>query len=264
MSLEEITQFNTALNNYYKLKNNYESTIENGVSKLRKNTSLSKKEKQIKYEEFKKKCIICGKDGGTIFKQDGNFLIAKCGSTEQPCNLDIQLQKAKYRNILSEMNIINKNINTNKLATINTKLNLLFGFVNEATTIAEFNKLKTSLVNEVKKYKKIYDQYQNIILINDEAIQKKQDLLIYIQNFNELITKFEETKELDTLKDAIDIYLHNIKDTAEKIQKLEYIENYIEVNDDDETVNLIQRNYTPLQLQVPIDSVKNKILAYKI
>ena len=66
------------------------------------------------------------------------------------------------------------------------------------------------------------------------------------------------------LKEALQLYLQNIKDTAEKIQKLEYIENSVEVNDDDETFSLIQRGYSSTELQVPINSVKNKILVYKI
>ena len=264
MSSEESTKFNDALNNYYKLKNKYNSKINKEISKLIKNTSLSKKEKQIKLQQLKNKCIICGKDGGTIFKQDGNILIAKCGNLETPCKLDIQLQKSKYRNIISEMNYINKNININKIATINTKLNLLFGYVNEATTIEEFNKLKVDLIEEVKKYKKIYEQYLNIISINEDVTQKKNDLLISIQNFKDLIIKFEEEKDIYLLKEILDLYLHTIKETAKKIQSLEYINNYIEYNESDNTYHLIQREYRPSQLQVIINSVKNKILVYKI
>jgi len=264
MSLEESTKFNNALNNYYKLKNKYQTIIDKEVSRLVKNSSLSKKEKQQKFQQLKYKCVICGKENGTIFKQEGNILIAKCGNLENPCKLDIQLQRMKYINILSEMNIINKNINANKVSTITTKLNLLFGFVNEATTIEEFNKLKISLIELIKKYKKIYEQYLNIISINEEATQKKRDLLLYIQSFNELITKYEDKKDIILLKEALQLYLQNIKDTAEKIQKLEYIENSVEVNDDDETFSLIQRGYSSTELQVPINSVKNKILVYKI
>ena len=98
MSFEDSTKFNEALNRYYILKSKYELTINKEVVKLIKNKILTKTAKQEKFKQLKKKCIICGKEGGTIFNQEGNILIAKCGNLVNPCKLDIQLQKAKYIN----------------------------------------------------------------------------------------------------------------------------------------------------------------------
>ena len=41
---------------------------------------------------------------------------------------------------------------------------------------------------------------ENIILINDEVAQKKNELLIFIQNFKDLIVRLEEEKEIHLLK----------------------------------------------------------------
>ena len=57
-----------------------------------------------KFVELKKKCISCGKGDGTIFKQEDNVLIAKCGNINRPCKLNIRLQKAKYEDIAKDIN----------------------------------------------------------------------------------------------------------------------------------------------------------------
>ena len=79
-------RFDDALTNYYKLKQDYTKIKNKEVSKLLDNNSLSDTEKKDKFAQFKRKCINCGKFGGTIFKQDKNILIAQCGS-DQPCKL---------------------------------------------------------------------------------------------------------------------------------------------------------------------------------
>ena len=40
--------------------------------------------------------------------------MAKCGHIERPCKLDIQIQKAKYANIIDQISDIANKINTNK------------------------------------------------------------------------------------------------------------------------------------------------------
>jgi len=266
MSSEQSTKFNDALNSYYKLKTQYKSITEQRVSKLIKNETLTKKEKQQKFKQLKNKCIICGNDGGTIFTQNDNVLIAKCGNQEKPCILDIQLQKAKYINITNLIEEINKKININTASTIRTKLNFLFGFSSEAITLEEFNKLKTELIFQVQIYKKIIEQYQNIILNisnNKEIIQQNHELFILTQSLNDLIKQFEETKNITLLKDAVELYLHNIKELAEKIRNLKYAYSSIEYNENDNTHTLIQEQYTQSQMYIPKDNVKNKILVFK-
>jgi len=265
MSLEDLTKFNEALNQYYILKSKYESTKKKEVTKLLKNDTLTKKAKQDKFKQMKKKCVICGKEGGTIFKQEDNVLIAKCGSSMTPCRLDIRLQKAKYINITDLLTELNQNINTNKSDIICSKLNFLFGFINESTTIEAFNKFKAELILEVKKYKKMHELYLSIILNisnSPEIQQKTNDILNYKQTLNDLLKTFESTKDVALLKEAVELYLHNIKETAEKVQSLEYKTNMIEYHDDDNTSHLIQEIYTQHELQVPIDNMKNKILAF--
>ena len=60
-----------------------------------------------------------------------------------------------------------------KIEIIRTKLNFLFGFVNQTTTTSTFNQLKTELIDEVKKISKII---LNNILVLLEIYQIKRIL----------------------------------------------------------------------------------------
>lgn len=263
---ESLTKFNYALNEYYKLKNQYNDKIQKEITKLSKDSGLSNKEKNEKFKQLKKKCINCGRIGGTIFKQEGNILYAKCGNIEKPCNLDIQLQKATYSNINSEITELNNKININKIKTISSKLNFLFGYTSQETTLEDFNILKQELIDEVKNYKKLNETYLNIISnLNKIKLidENNNNLLILIQNFKELISNFEETGDFIYIKDAIELYMESIQETTNKIRNLKYIYNDIEYNEDDNTNNLIQREYTQSQLEIIINNTKNEILVFK-
>ena len=75
------------------------------LSGKRSDSDASVAPKQI-YDNAKV-CVKCKQKGGTIFTQKGNLLIAKCGSSN-PCSLNIQLERAVYKNITDEfLDIIN-------------------------------------------------------------------------------------------------------------------------------------------------------------
>uniref|UniRef100_A0A6C0AXI8 Uncharacterized protein n=1 Tax=viral metagenome TaxID=1070528 RepID=A0A6C0AXI8_9ZZZZ len=269
MSIENtMSKFNQALSDFYKLKRQYEDQIHKEISKLRKNTILTTKEKHDKFKQLKFKCVNCGKPGGSIFKLEDSMLSARCGNVENPCNLDIKLQKAKYNSITDEIEKLNILINTNRTETISSKLNFLFGYQNESKTLEEFNKLKLDLINEVKRYKKIYEMYINIT--NNFVDDKKKQLSIYddtilgqINNFNELIKSYEESGNISYIKEALILYNNDILETAKKIQKLKYNINTVNYNENDNTYHLIQESITLEQLQIPIDNTQNKIITFK-
>ena len=264
--VESLTKFNLALNDYYKLKQQYNKQIEKEVTKLIKTNDLTNKEKHEKFKQLKRKCVNCGKEGGTIFKQDGNLLSAKCGHMEKPCKLDIQLQRATYSNINHQISELNHIININKIENINNKLNFLFGYVSESTTLENFNKLKQELIDEVKKYQKINEMYLNIVsnlTKFNEIKANNKNLFILIQNFKDLITNFEETGDFGYIKNAIELYIGTITETVNNIRNLKYVYNTVEFNENDNTHHLIQEQYTQSQLQVIINGTQNKILYFK-
>lgn len=259
--------FNDAINSYYKLKNKYESPYKNLVDSLVKNKTLTIEDKKDKISQYKNKCVNCNSLGGSIFKQEKNVLIAQCGNDQNPCRLDIRLQKGQYENIYNIMNELNTNINYNKIATIKIKYDFLFGFTTESSTLTDFNKLKITLVEEVKKYQDIFSKY--LELMNNEEKKTKiyeqsNGLLTLIDNFKSLMKQFEETGEETFLKEATELYIDNIIKTANNIRKLKYPTNKVEFNEKDKTYKLIQQSYKDEDLLILTPGSENKIIKYQL
>ena len=259
-----VIKFDQAIDKYYKLKHKYDASIQSAVNKIRTNELLTTEEKQLKFSELKKRCISCGKSGGTIFKQEGNLLTAKCGHEDKPCKLDIQIQRAKYKSVSYNITKLSKEVNDKKTDIIRTKLNFLFGFSNEQETISVFNKLKTELVAEVKNYQLISEYYINNVenLSNKDEIAKQNSVLFsLIQSFKDLINQYDQTGENQYLKDAGKLYVDEIAKTAQELQKLKYSIQYI-YSSPDNIHHLVQETYKPSEMQVAVPGIENKILAF--
>lgn len=126
----------TAVNNYYELKKKYEDSKIQSINTI-KNQNIDKKEKKKKIKKIKLKCINCDQNGGTSFWKDENYLNATCGNTKTPCNLSIR--------ILSCMNLSENDIrtaedelHTAKQNIIKLKLDTLFGYIDEKTSVKKF------------------------------------------------------------------------------------------------------------------------------
>ena len=96
---EKYTEFNEKVNKYYELKSIYEEAIQDKKKKIKKNglaLRSSKKEIADAFQKYTPKCVSCSRDVGSVFdkkKIDGVYhLIAVCGSTEQPCQLNINIK----------------------------------------------------------------------------------------------------------------------------------------------------------------------------
>ncbi|MFO0003688.1 MAG: hypothetical protein ACK559_21415, partial [bacterium] len=71
---QEITK--EAINNYYKLKFKYENKINDFKRKIIGNTYLTKKEKKSRFSKFIPKCVICKRNGGSVFSNKNRLLKA--------------------------------------------------------------------------------------------------------------------------------------------------------------------------------------------
>ena len=131
-----------AVNEFYKLKNEYEKTLFNEKINIINNTSLSKEDKLKKYKLFKPKCINCKKEVGTIFTNNNKKLVAKCGAFKSsfqnnftPCNLNIEIEKGNIEILSNIINEFSDEKELDKDDIIKTKLNYFFNFESEENTI---------------------------------------------------------------------------------------------------------------------------------
>ena len=154
-----VTKINDAINNYYKLKNQYD---ENFYDKYVKKIVVSNKSKREKKAAFatlpKPKCINCKRNVGSIFsiKNDSeneyHIYTALCGDVLKPCPLNIKILMSNttlFENVLEPINSSSGEINKLKIQIINAKNNLLFGYIPEKQSFTVFETLTTDLKNKI-------------------------------------------------------------------------------------------------------------------
>lgn len=127
-----------AVNEYYQLKNRYEESKKDVIKKIMSDDKGSRKEKIKKVRNAVFKCINCGRDGGSIFvKENMNFLTAVCGNTKNPCNLNITIVSS-LGHLDYEIQYYKKETEMAKQKIIQTKMNTLFGYIKEETSVEIF------------------------------------------------------------------------------------------------------------------------------
>jgi len=261
---EFASEFTEALRSFYKYKKEYENKINKKIKEIHNSTDLTNEEKHNKFLKIKKTCIICEQPGGSLFFQDKNKLIAKCGNVESPCNFNITLQKSKYNDIMNVIKEQSSIINTYKNDIINIKLDFIHGLKDEDTTISEFEDIKTKLIDIVNLYQITYKQFLNLYNIDNlTAIAVENDKLTdIIITFKNLIDNYDKTKDPQSIVTALELY-KEIKIINKKLVSLKYKITEITNN------NLIQQSYTNKDLQVLDNSDKsenneNKIIVFNI
>jgi hypothetical protein len=256
-----------SINEYYKLKNNYENEINKHKKNIINNPSLSWKEKKIEFQKLKPKCINCKRPGGTIFsiKHDkttnNRHLKAICGVIANPCNLNIDIQLGKYEELPFILKDTEKDINDIKLNIIDDKNKLLFGYISTETALNNFNETKKEISDFTSVLEDYLNEYNNIVDNKERNDKLNQNIVLsetYIIQIKESIKQFNETNNVHYVNDVVEIYNNNLKSILREIMNLKYKENMVWYNKDENTYNLIQKQYTISDLQVNLleESVK--------
>jgi hypothetical protein len=256
-----------SINEYYKLKNNYENEINKQKRNIINNPSLSWKEKKIEFQKLKPKCFNCKRPGGTLFsiKHDNTtnnrHLRAVCGVIANPCNLNIDIELGKYEELPFILKDTENEINEIKLNIIENKNKLLFGYITAETILNSFNEIKIELAENVAVLEDYLEEYNNIVDNKERQAKLKEKIElseIYIVQLKAAIKQFNESNDVNYVNDAVDIYNTSLKPLLKEIMNLKYRENMVWYNEDDNTYNLIQNRYTISNLQVNLlnESVK--------
>lgn len=262
----DINKFETAFNDFFKLKHLYEEKINKAKNIIIKNSNLNSQEKREKFKSLKKKCINCGKEGGTTFKIYDNILEAKCNAST-PCNLHIKLQRAKTKLLNNYDEDLHSEIIDKKTDIIINKLNYLYGYESEKNTLVKFNSIKSELMKLIKDYEIVNTSYNNIINNEDKIKiirEKKDELFILIENMKKLIKQSIEEDNNIFIKQALELYINFIQPVSKQLLAMKYTNNFILIEEKDKTIyKLIQEPYTLKELTYSIIGQDNKILINK-
>jgi len=240
-----------AISNYYKLKFQYESKIQDFKRKILGNTSLTKKERRSRFSKFVFKCINCKRNGGSIFSNKNRTLKAVCGASP-PCKLNIEIEHGEYTSRENAVKILSENFEKLKTSIIRTKLDLLFNYIDESSAVKNFEEKRKEL-NEAGEMYNFF--LTDTLLITDNPSKfnnietATSRFYLYIQELQILMKDFNTEQNERLINDAVELYKSKILPTADRIRNLKYAYNAVEYDEKNNTYHLIQNPYTIVQLE---------------
>jgi hypothetical protein len=262
--MSEERNFKNAIMSFYRLKNAYEKKYDDFVNKLARNKELSKKEKQQKVASFKKKCISCNKDGGSVFTITGEELKASCGNTSDPCDLNINIKRGAYSNIEENVDLFKNDTEESKTKIIIAKMNLLFGYKSENETENEFDDLKKDFDLNFTIYQEQLLELQNVLNDSMKKVELKRqsnDIVFLIEQMKQVMETYRKKPDDVLIKDVVETYQNRLRPLLQKHMETKYIINKMELNEEDGTYHLIQKKHDLAQLYTMTED--SQVLSFK-
>lgn len=262
--MSDPTKTEEAINGYFKLKAAYYKKYNASIKNIREN-ELTLREikkgitKRDKVEKLKIKCVGsgCSSKEGTFFETNGTHLLASCKSKDNPCQLNIDINRGVFLYLSEILQSTISDLNISKIGIIKMKLNLLFSLSTEEEIAENFEEMK----NKYKQLEIILSNLNSIIiennlikinnpLLGDETTLSRSEIVkLEIIKLENLITQFRaiiKDAQIETtissipyFTDAIQQYINNMIPLISNIQKYKYnIQTIIE--EDDNKFRLIQ------------------------
>lgn len=259
-----------ALNEYYSLKNKFETDLDNHKKKILHMEHLSNKEKRTEFSKLKPKCVNCKKPSkdGTLFSVERvqsetpyRVLKCSCGNVVNPCPLNIEIHLADTVSLETKMNTIQEEIRLNKMEIIENKNKLLFGIITpeEALEEFEFNK------EYISELTNVYGHFLNMwhtLCDNPEKKANLDNLRVQlntnIDQIKEYIVKMNETNDTFFAGEVARIYVNALVPLLEQIRNETYLINV--VFQDDTKFRLVQRKCT--LADIPTNVIESKVVHF--
>ena len=236
-----------AINEFYRLKDKYETEYyEKYVKKIIK-SNKSKREKRVEYSKLPKhECVNCKRNVGTVFTISNKepllkTFIAKCGDFQDPCPLDIQILYAtrdKFDDLITNGLF---RIDEIKLRIIKEKNNAIF-----------FNKNVINIFNDITEELKAETENVGFVietnLLRNDNPEKRALLHKTIDDFGkgcilpfkEMVKEYMDTNNELILNSAVNFYINEFIPKLKEIQVLKYDVSIVELDNVTNMYNLIQ------------------------
>jgi len=252
-----------ALNEYFKLKSQFESEMDANKKKIINNQELSKREKRAQYLKLAPKCVNCKRPSkkGTMFStvyvpdtdttSSYRKVTASCGVLVDPKNLDVEIHIGTVEPLDELMHYMRTEIKTYKNKIIDDKNKLLFGLLTTEKALENFDLNKGYINDLTSTYENYLEQWNNTIENPAKKTELDETLVLSYESIGrikECIKKMNENDDSQFAADAASIYVTTLKPLLDKIRHLKYSEN--SVYSDGPYCKLIQKKYTELELSV--------------
>jgi ribosomal protein S27E len=250
-------EFVEKLNEYYKLKHEYETKKLSQKNSILKDTTLNMKRKQDKYKRMKVNCINCGRNVGTIFENDSGILSAVCGDKLAPCKLDIKIDRGKFLSLENLIDVFQNGVDEMKEKIISTKLDLLFGYEPESVVLKKFGNLKNELTEDLEAVMGYRTHFIETVsnLDNKSELNSKMTMFYNkIALIKSTIAEFNEMGQIQLIKDMVSMYDTELLPLLDELRKLKYKYMAMEYDADTDTHRLVRNVFTLQEMTVPFDN----------
>ena len=258
-------ELNRVVEQYYRKKSAYDQSVLALKSSIMSKTKLQFKQKHDEMRKARAPCVKCGRAVGTIFKATGHFeteqepykcqyrvLEAKCGDTQSPCKLNVNIELGCYQLIPDIIQSDTGKVQVLRNETIKTKNDLLYDVITSEDAITKFNEIKQNMdvLNSVLDFYKT--RYSNILHNKESDEDMKQLILVLFEAVNknqELCHEYEKNKTIDNLKTVVENYRAIVEPNLLKVRNIKYSFCHVNFDEEDDTYSLVQYKVTPKQLE---------------
>lgn len=281
LNIETINSNNIeeATENYYKLKNKYDTQKGNLKNKLLKNKDLSRGQKKNSLRE-KMNCVVCQQPGGTLFTTEDRILIALC-KAEIPCNLDIKIKKGSYSNDQELVTMLKDTSRSLRSDIIKSKLNLLFRLDDEETMLSNFEELRNEYLENEKHVTKLLTIIENNLQTAEKKLRinkLKEELKKEMSSYKSLLKNANQEKLNNNLlkskvflKEAVEKYNEAITPRLDLLRKEENNNIYLSEikvpnpKNKTESIKQVTLHKEPHTIEdVEVEIIPPEVLSYKI
>ena len=192
---------------------------------------------------------------------------AFCGDRTNPCSLNIDLNLSHFVNVEDVIESDEKEMADLKREIIKDKNNLLFGYISSEEAVNQFDNVKDSLSQVMANYEFFLNVYNDIVNNKEkkEALKKLEaTLFLHITNFKKMVDDYERSQDTQFINDAVELYINEIKPTANKIMNNKYKYSAVEYDEAQDTYSLIQKKTTLEQMEIDIGENQQGIISMKM
>jgi hypothetical protein len=262
-----------SINDFYKMKDKYETGFkEKYINPLLKAKNSSKREKRMAFSKLPKpECINCKRPVGTVFSishDPGEFnrkYIAKCGDSNDPCPLNINIIYGTRLTYENETNKYETEIDILKKNIIKEKYNMIFGYIDEQKAIEKFDEFTSELKDSTLLAGNIIEKN---ILVNDnpektELLKRAIDIFgkEYVLQFKNMMKQYDDTGNELLVNEAVAFYKNEMMPRIKEIQDLKYEINSVEYDYEQAMFVLYQRKNSLQNLEYSYSS-EDKVVAF--
>ena len=247
------------LNEFYKLKYEYDKKVHSHINNIIKDKMLNMKQKQDKYRKMKVNCINCGRNVGTIFEHKDGILTSICGDKIAPCNLNIKINRGKYVSLEMLLDVFQTGVDDVKEKIITTKLDLLFGYEQESNTLKIFTALKEELTQDLESLMEYKTKFIEIVsnLDNKQILSTKMTMFYNkVSLIKSTVDEFNETGQIQLIKDMITLYDTELTPLLVDLRNLKYKYMAVEYDLETDTHKLVRNVFTLQDMTIPFEIPK--------